>query len=164
MANRTILIVDDNPSVLEYYFNIFEADDFSALDILGEQKAVRRWHPTFRQQDPRKFDEMFEGMVRNGTFHPLCVVDLHMPGPDGQMDPRRGLTTARRVRELDARIHIVFCTADPDIDGAEIIPQVGGSTHFFRRPFKDNEEQQFCATVRDLIDAWNAEDADGVRS
>ena len=48
MANRTILIVDDDPERLAYYFNLLEVGDISALDILGVQSASKRWHPTLR--------------------------------------------------------------------------------------------------------------------
>jgi CheY-like chemotaxis protein len=156
--NRTILIVDDDLEILAYYFKLFEAKDMALLDILGDEEQPRRWHPTIRHYDPLKFDEMFEKMVRYGVFHPVCLVDLRMPVPPyGHIDPRRGVATARHVRGLDPRIHIIISTADPDADGAEIVAEVGGSTHFYRRPFKDGEEQQFCAKVRELIDSWNGD-------
>lgn len=156
MANRTILIVDDDPERLAYYFNLLEVDDISALDILGGQPAPKRWHPTLRQQDPLKFDGMFEGMVRDEFFYPLCIIDMRMPeSPGGPINERRGLQTARRVRELDPDIHIMVCTADPDIEAGEILGEVGGSTHFFRLPFDDAQEREFCGKVRELVDEWN---------
>lgn len=156
MANRTILIVDDDPERLAYYFNLLEVGDISALDILGVQSASKRWHPTLRQQDPLKFDEMFAGMVRDEFFYPLCIIDMRMPEVrGGPINERRGLQTARRVRELDPDIHIMICTADPGIEAGEIFKEVGGSTHFFRLPFDEAQEKEFCSKVRELVDEWN---------
>lgn len=158
MTNRTILIVDDDPERLAYYFNLLEAGDLSSLDILGQGDVTepKRWHPTLRQQNPLQFDGMFEKMTRDGFHHPLCIIDMRMPdSPGGPIDTRRGLRTAKHVRELDPRIHIMVCTADPDIDGDEVVREIGGSAHFFRLPFRDGEEQEFCGKVRRLVDDWN---------
>lgn len=155
--SNTILIIDDDREVLAYYFKLFEVEDMSSFDILGEKgTSTRRWKPTIRHYDPDKFDEMFESMVSNGFFYPLCIIDLRMPvPPDYQIDPRRGVATAIHVRGLDPAIHIIICTADPEANGPELMAQVGGSTHFFRLPFGDHEEERFCGKVRELIDVWN---------
>jgi hypothetical protein len=60
------------------------------------------------------------------------------------------------VRALDPHIHIVLYTHLPDVDGSELVAVVGGSTHFFRMPFREGEELQFCGKVRELIDDWNS--------
>jgi CheY-like chemotaxis protein len=155
MANNTILIVDDDPQVLAYYWELFEGDEGSQFDVLGESSPRRHRLLCHRLADSVKFVEMFESMVRADRLHPLCIVDLAMPDENGRLDKRHGLQTARRVREIDPDIHIVICTAASDVGLEEVREHVPGSAHFFRRPFSAEEESEFCLTVHGLVDEWN---------
>jgi CheY-like chemotaxis protein len=155
MANNTILIVDDDPQVLAYYWQLFEGDDGAKFDVLGEDRPRRHRLLCHRLGDSVKFVEMFDGMVRMDRRHPLCIIDMQMPGEDGRLDKRRGLQTARRVREIDPGIHIVICTAAPDVGPEEVREHVTGSAHFFRRPFSPEQESEFCLTIHGLVDEWN---------
>jgi CheY-like chemotaxis protein len=155
MINNTILIVDDDAEVLAYYWQLFEGDNGSQFDVLGESEPRRRRLLCHRLTDSWKFVEMFESMVRADRRHPLCIVDLQMPDENGRLDKRRGLQTAQQVREIDPDIHLVICTTASDVGLEEVREHVPGSTHFFRRPFSAEEENEFCLTVHGLVDEWN---------
>lgn len=158
--NNTILIVDDDLELLAYYWKLFEAVESSEFDILAANSSQKAGAPRVHRRllchrlgDSFKFVEMFEKMVHSGVRYPLCIIDMRMPGEDGKIDNRRGMHTAKRVRELDPDIHIVICTAY-DFDGDEICAQIGSRAHFRQRPF---EEEEFCALVHSLVDQWNDE-------
>jgi CheY-like chemotaxis protein len=155
MVNRTILIVDDDAEVLAYYWQLFEGDNGSQFDVLGESKPRRRRLLCYRLSDSWKFVEMFESMVKSHQRYPLCVIDLEMKDENGRKDKRLGLQVARRVREMDPEIHIVICTSHPDIGEEEVREQVAGSAHYFLRPFSVDEENEFCLRVQGLVDEWN---------
>lgn len=155
MNNNTILIVDDDPGVLAYYWQLFEGDEGVKFDILGDTRPRRHRLLCHRLGNAVKFVEMFESMIRTDRRHPLCIIDLQMPGEDGRLDRRRGLHTAQRVREIDPEIHIVICTAATDVGAEEVREHVPGSAHFFRRPFSPDQESEFCLAVHGLVDEWN---------
>jgi CheY-like chemotaxis protein len=155
MANNTILIVDDDAEVLAYYWQLFEGDDGAKFDVLGQENPRRHRLLCHRLGDSVKFSEMFERMVRADQLHPLCIIDMQMPDEDGRLDKRRGLHTARQVREIDPDIHIVICTAAADVGEDEVREQVPGSVHFFRRPFSPEQESAFSLTVHRLVYEWN---------
>ena len=155
MDNNTILIVDDDPAVLAYYWQLFEGDDGARFDILGEGRPRRHRLLCHRLGDSVKFVEMFGNMVRSDLLHPLCIIDMEMRDEDGRLDRHRGLHTARQVREIDAGIHIVICSGVADIGLQDVRKHVDGSAHFFRRPFSPEQESEFCLTVHRLVDEWN---------
>ncbi len=155
--NNTILIVDDDQEVLAYYWQLFEGDNGSQFDVLGESKPRQHRLSCYRLKDASKFVEMFESMVRADQRYPLCIIDLQMRDENGRLDRRLGLQTARRVREMDPEIHIVICTANSDVGLEEVREQVPGSAHYFRRPFSTEEETEFCLTVHGLVDEWNGQ-------
>jgi CheY-like chemotaxis protein len=156
-ANNTILVVDDEPeSGLAYFFRLFDPGDGAKFDVLDEGGARRHRLLCHRLGDSFRFLEMFESMHRAGQYFPLCIADMRMPGPDGLIEELRGLAVARRVRDIDPEIHLVLVTAKPDIDGDAVCREVGGSTHFFQRPFSPAQEEAFVLKVHALVDAWNA--------
>jgi len=154
-ANNTILIVDDDPEKLSYYWRLFEEDAGARFDVLGEGVPRRHRLLCHRLGDSFRFVQMFEAMHSSDHHFPLCIVDMRMPGPDGLIDELRGLTVSRSVREIDPEIHIVLATAKADIDGEDVCREVGGSTHFFRLPFAAAQEEEFVTKVHALVDEWN---------
>jgi CheY-like chemotaxis protein len=154
-ANNTILIVDDDPEKLAYYWRLFEEDAGARFDVLGEGRPQRHRLLCHRLGDSFRFVEMFAEMHRMDHHFPLCIVDMRMPGSDGLIDELRGLAVSRRVREIDPVVHIVLATAKADVDDEEVCREVGGSTHFFRLPFGAAQEEAFVAKVHALVDDWN---------
>lgn len=155
-ANNTILIVDDDPEKLAYFWRLFEVDEGVRFDVLGDNRPRRHRILCHRLGNSFQLLEMFEAMHRSDHRFPLCLIDMRMPGADGMIDDRRGLAVARRVREIDPEIHIVIATAKADIDGDDCCREVGGSTHFFRMPFGPAQEEEFVFKVHALVDEWNA--------
>ena len=155
MANNFILIVDNDPEVLAYYWQLFEGDNGSQFDVLGESSPRQPRLRCYRLADSTKFVEMFEGMVRADQRYPLCIIDLEMEDENGRLNKRRGLQTARRVREIDPEIHIVICTAHWDVGLEEVQEHVAGSAHYFRLPFSPEQETEFCLMIHGLVDEWN---------
>jgi len=149
--NNTILIVDDDPEILSYYWKIFSSRDVAEFDILGgappadAAEVVCHELVCHRYADSSKFLDAFGRMVDMGTHHPLCIIDMRMP-------VMNGFETAQRVREVDPDINIVICTAFSDMDPAEIRANLSGSVFFVRKPFAAAE---LYFMVHSLVDSWN---------
>lgn len=154
-SKNTILIVDDDPNVLAYYWRLFEEDASAKFDVLGDDQPRRHRLLCHRLGDSFQFVEMFEAMHGGDQRFPLCIIDLRMLGPDGLEDDLRGMEVSHRVRAIDPEIHIVIATANADVDGEDLCRQVGGSTHFFVKPSGPDEEERFVLKVHALVDAWN---------
>ena len=151
--SNTVLIVDDDPDILAYYWKIFATDDASEFDILGDQglpagesKLVCHQLICHRYTDPLKFLHAFEKMAKSDVRHPVCIIDMRMPALNG-------FETALRVRALDPDISIIICTAYTDMDPAEIRANLSGSVFFVRKPFVAVE---LYMMVHSLVDSWNA--------
>jgi FixJ family two-component response regulator len=149
---KDILIVDDDPEILAYYWKIFASGDASEFDVLGggptgdESELVLRQLICHRYTNAVKFLDAFEAMVRSDVHHPVCIIDMRMP-------VLNGFETAQRVRALDPEINIIICTAHSDMDPAEIRAKLSGSVFFVRKPFVAVE---LYMMVHSLIESWNA--------
>lgn len=155
MAENTILVVDDDRKVFEFYWQIFN-DDPHEFDPLPPKENSVRHHPVVLHyvEDFTKFEEMFRQMIRSGKRHPLCIVDMRA---QMQNDNRRGFETARLVRELDPDISIVVVTALPDIEVEDIRDAVGDNAFLFRLPMtEESQRAEFRNQVHVLVDRWNA--------
>lgn len=150
--NKTILIVDDDPDVLAYYWKIFAAAEVDDFDILGTSpppeasRLVCRHLVCHRFTNASKFLSAFEKMAEADVRHPVCIIDMRMP-------VMNGFETAQRVRALDPEINIIICTAHSDMDPAEIRANLSGSVFFVRKPFVALE---LYMMVHSLVDGWNA--------
>ena len=150
--NRAILIVDDDPDILGYYWKIFSSGDAAEFDILGaaptgeEAELICRQLVCHRYSNAVKFLDAFEKMVNADLRHPVCIIDMRMP-------VLNGFETAQRVRALDPEINIIICTAHSDMDPAEIRANLSGSVFFVRKPFVAVE---LYMMVHSLIESWNA--------
>jgi len=150
-SNNTILIVDDDPEILAYYWKIFSASDTSEFDILGSEPSATdtqiACHSLIchRFTDSVKFLDAFQKMTEQELRHPLCIIDMRMP-------VMNGFETAQRVRALDPEINIVICSAYSDVDPADIRAKLPGSVFFVRKPFVAIE---LYMMVHSLVDGWN---------
>lgn len=152
---NTILVVDDDPKLFGFYWQIFneDPDEFSVLP--REENAVRA-HPLVPHSlgDFAKFEEMFRQMTSRGERYPLCIVDMRLEKAN---DNRRGFETARMVRELDPEISIVVATHLPDIELEDLRQVLGDNAFLFRLPLLDEaRKSEFRETVHLLVDRWNA--------
>jgi PAS domain S-box-containing protein len=146
MPNQTILILDDDPGILELYRKIFGGTREEEFDILGT--AVESVSPIkcLTYSDPHALLEFYRGEVAARRHYPLCVIDMRMP-------MLNGLETARLLRAIDANIDIVICTAFSDTSATELQARIPGNVFFIRKPFVPDE---FHLLVHSLVNQWNA--------
>jgi diguanylate cyclase len=162
-----VLIVDDEPAVIDAYRQIFtgagEGANAAARRNLGS-KLFGSGQPGAKPRLPNallSFDAVYcEGAeaavaaVRDAlaTERPFAVAFLDMrmaPGPDG-------IWAAAQIRELDPAIEIAVCTAYSDIDPCEIGGRVPpeDKLSYLQKPFHPHEVRQMAIA---LASKWRAE-------
>jgi|GEM_PF-512457 len=169
-----ILVADDEAEVRDTYRKILappesgsNADKFQALRAKlyqGKEGAPGR-AASSRPAKPRDATPLFDIVYCDGAEaaveavreslaarQPFAIAFLDMrmpPGPDG-------VWAATRIRELDAAIEIVICTAYSDVDAREIaqLVQPEEKLSYIQKPFHPNEIRQ---TALSLASKWRAE-------
>lgn len=147
MPNHTILILDDDPGILDLYRKIFSGSRDEELDILGKAEGFVSPVECLTYADPLAFLEFCRSELSEGRRYPLCVIDMRMP-------MLNGLETARRLREIDEEIGIVICTAFSDTGARELRSRISGNVFFIRKPFVPDE---FHLLVHSLVNQWNSQ-------
>ena len=147
MPNKTILIVDDDPEILDYYRKIFSEPDTGGFDILDSVPSECSEVLSCRTySDPLRLLSEYRESVAAGVRHPLCVLDMRMP-------ILNGLATAEKLREIDSGIDVVICTAFSDIAVGEIRTKLKKGVFLVRKPFLAEE---FSLLIHSLVGYWNA--------
>jgi PAS domain S-box-containing protein len=147
-ANKTILIVDDDTEILEFYRKLFAPSGDQELDILGMPPCAPGHGLTVRAfSNPLEVLEEYERAVKAGERYPLCIMDMRMP-------VLNGLAAAVRMRELDPEINIVICTAFSDVPINEVRAQLHNEVFFVRKPFVVEE---FQLLIHSLVGHWNTQ-------
>jgi len=98
--SNVILVVDDDPEMAGYYWEV--------LNENADSHLVTHWIGDFNA-----FEKMFGQMVADGKRYPLCIVDLK-EGRGSGVNPKRGLETVQRIRETDKDIRIFIATHADD--------------------------------------------------
>lgn len=107
MSGNKIVVIDDEPDIL---YTIKE------ICIIGEWNAITASSGS-------------QGYELCKTHHPnLVIVDYHMAGWDG-------LTTVKKIRQLDASVSILVLTVDETQEIAEKFMEVG-ATDFAIKPIR----------------------------
>jgi diguanylate cyclase (GGDEF)-like protein len=156
-----VLVVDDEPPVLDAYRQVLEAaapgGDRAALDQLRARLFMAGADPALmgRMPSPQQpFEPVFCSSAEAGvaTVREACsaerpfavaFIDMRMPpGPDG-------VWAAQRIRELDQQVEIVICTAYSDVDPAEIGSRVPPADKLFylQKPFHPHEVRQLALAL-----------------
>jgi len=148
MPRRTILIVDDDPGVLEFYRRIFSPGRVEDFSIVGQPKGGTLFTDIKCRTyaDPLELVSELRRAAEQGIRHPLCVVDMRMP-------QQNGLVTAEQLRAIDADIDIVICTAAHDFAPEEIRRRLGERVFFVHKPFDAGE---FAFMIQSLVDYWES--------
>jgi diguanylate cyclase len=161
-----VLVVDDEADIRDAYRQVLLETDVSQ-DIAG-----------FRELGARLFAKPGSGrrqaLARGATFdvvfceqaeaavaavqealaleRPFAVVFLDMRMPPG----RDGVWAATKIREIDAAIEIVICTAYSDVDPCEIGGMVPpeDKLSYLQKPFHPHEVRQMAIA---LGSKWRAE-------
>jgi CheY-like chemotaxis protein len=154
-AGARVLVVDDEPDVLDAYQQVLKRillsspDELEALttELFADQSAERSKGATIGAID---FCRQGEDAVRQikdklgeGNYYPVAFVDIRMPpGIDG-------LETAKRLRQVHPSINIVIVTGYSDHTPAQIAQQVGRIDGLFYlvKPFHPDEILQLAVTL-----------------
>ncbi len=179
-----VLVVDDEPAVIDAYRQVLDASpasaDRAALDALRTRLFLSGGSPALLAKQPprpKPFDATYcsgahaaVAAVReaNAANQPFAVAFLDMrmpPGPDG-------VWTAQKIREIDPQVEIVVCTAYSDVDPLEIGRRVPPADKLFylQKPFHPHEIRQMAAalgekranTDRRLSELSDADDLTGL--
>lgn len=157
-GNDRILLIDDDPGVLESYRNILApprlADITSqGLALFGDAHSagsfrdLKSYSIVACERGEAGVTAVRKALERESPFA-AAFIDISMPGINGT-------ETARRIWSVDRRIKIVIVTAYSKYSPDDII----GVTHredlfFLRKPFHSAEIRQFA---RALTRQWNLE-------
>lgn len=154
MHERSILIVEDDPEILEIYRRIFSPGQGFDLPSMGGAPAARDSLTCMAYTDARKAVEDYRGMYEAGHRVPLCITDM-------RMTTQNGLDTAEQLRAIDRDIDIVISTAYNDFSIEEIRSRLGERVFFVRKPFDYDE---VLLMVESLVDYWEIRRALGRES
>lgn len=161
-AGARILVVDDEPDVLDAYRQVLKRillsppDELEALttELFADKSAERSKGATIAAIDFCRQGEdavrQIEDKLREGNSYPVAFVDIRMPpGIDG-------LETAKRLRHAHPNINIVIVTGYSDHTPEHIAEQVGRVDGLFYlvKPFHPDELLQLAVT---LIHRWQTE-------
>src|SRR4030081_2874959 len=161
LANRRILIIDDNAAIHLDFRKVLgvqaEHSAQAALDVLeanlfGETvtAAVR---PNFEIDSAHQGQEgvaMVHHALTEGRPYVMAFVDMRMPpGWDG-------LETIEHLWKTDPDVQVVICSAHTDYDWTEVVSRLGHSDRLLvlRKPAEPIEVLQ-CATA--LSRKWENE-------
>jgi diguanylate cyclase (GGDEF)-like protein len=154
-STNRVLVVDDDAHVIGEFLRClgedFEPEALTATlgdlekVLLGEEDdegSVSRFEVHSRNQGEAAVEAVVAGIER-GEPYAIAFIDMHMPpGIDG-------ITTAKRIRELDPNINIVMVTGslgiDPDMLGKQIRP--ADKIFLFKKPFHGAECRQLTAAL-----------------
>ena len=152
-----VLVVDDEPQIIEEYLRAFggsSATDLENLksELFGGTSRVETevdFHVESALQGEQAV-EMLERSLSAGNRYSSVFLDVQMPpGIDG-------IETAKRLRALDADMNIVLVTgskiAEPEILAGEIPP--ADRLFLFNKPFHATECRQLA---RALNGKWHAD-------
>ncbi len=126
-----VLIVDDEPSLLETLEALFEREGFAVMTCPGGRKALE---------------------CLGGPEPPdLMISDIKMPGMDG-------IELLRAARRIDPHLPVVLITAQSDKQGA-IAACNEGAYHYLEKPFDNSKLVEVCreALEKGRVDRrWSA--------
>jgi diguanylate cyclase (GGDEF)-like protein len=161
LANRRILVIDDNPAIHDDFEKILGrgADGAAGLSemeasLFGvvEARVLRpHFERTYASQGQQGV-EMARQAVADGRPCAVAFVDMRMPpGWDG-------LETIEHLWAVDPQIQVVICSAYSDYQWADVLARLGNEDRLLvvKKPFDAVEIQQ-CANA--LTRKWQNERA-----
>nr|CRH07997.1 Protein of unknown function, putative sensor protein [Candidatus Magnetococcus massalia] len=157
MDNRRILAVDDDEQLLQVYQEILVTRErgSSKLDLFmdetvaeGESRAAEQGYAVVAVPQGLDAVAAVEQALKQDKPFACAFVDVRMPpGIDG-------LETAKRIRDLDDRIYIIFVTAYSDKSVDEIQETVKHDVLLTRKPLTRDEVLQLA---RNACNSWNSD-------
>ncbi len=151
--NRRVLLVDDEPEVLETLRTVlepFDSGDFVGEDMprLMEDKGgvAHRFDVDTASQGQQAVDAVLEAQL-SGSPYALAVIDVRMP------PGITGIEAARQIRQLSPDIEIVILTAYSDFSLEQIREVLGEDFSFMTKPFRPDDVYQ---RVLEGCSKWSA--------
>jgi PAS domain S-box-containing protein len=120
--NPKILIVDDEPEILENLETILSDEGFEVVKASSGNEAVAN----------------FEA----GSFG-VVITDMKMPGLSG-------LDVLRQVKQIDEDIEVIILTGYATLENAILALKDGGAYDYLRKPLEDIKELSF--SVRNALE------------
>ena len=117
-AKLSVLVVDDDPDILEYLQDFLQAEGFEVTTLSDPSLAVER--------------------IRDEVFH-LVVLDLMMPKVSG-------LDLLQQIRAVDDDIAVIILTGHPSLDTATASIQHEVSA-YIHKPFTPAEFRDVIARI-----------------
>jgi len=121
-AAKSVLVVDDDPSVASALSRMLEVAGMQALTALGPNEALE----LIRDREVRV---------------DLLVLDILMPG-------MTGLTVAQIASSLRPGVKVLFISGSVILPGDDPLPDVAWSVRFLSKPV---EADVFLATVHEML-------------
>ncbi len=162
LANRSLLVIDDNHSLHRDYLAVLrpdqrdpEEDKLDELEelLLGDTASskLKKRERNFQVQSAYQGEEAYEMVKRHkakGIQYPLAFVDMRMPpGWDG-------LETIKKLREVDPEMIFIIVTAYSDYSEEEIEAELGPQTPV-TMVYKPFEPAELYEMTYELIANWN---------
>lgn len=156
--NKRIIIIDDDPGVIDTYLDIFSAKSGNSViskgnSLFNQNKDMETigeptpYEITTAENGEQGIEKIKEAVSQNKPFA-VAFVDMKMPGINGA-------ETAKKIWELDPLVKIVIITAFSEYTPEDIVRQTKREDIFYlRKPFNHEEVMQFA---RALTNEWNLE-------
>ncbi len=156
IANRRILVIDDNRAIHEDFRKIFNSPHGQGSALAESEAALFGQSPVATGSPAFEFDSAFQGQeglsliqraLEENRPYAMAFVDVRMPpGWDG-------IETIARIWEKYPELQVVVCTAYSDYSWEEMVKKLGHSDRLviLKKPF-DNIEVLQLATA--LTEKW----------
>lgn len=165
-ANRKILIVDDQPEVLEDYVKILdpypkkcketeeklasmEAELFGDPDAkAGISRRIEKEYAVATASQGEEAVSLVKKAIKEKKPFAVLFMDVRMP------PGINGVEAASKIRKIDSEIEIVIVTAFSDVPRQDILKLVGPADKLLllRKPFDGDEIKQLTLA---LTERWN---------
>lgn len=163
--NNRILIIDDNESIHTDFRRVLETPVNNEIELDDLEARMFGKSPAEASSETGGFvvDSAFQGeqgfekilgAIRQGSPYAVAFVDMRMPpGWDG-------VETIRRLRQVDASVEVVICTAFTDYTWDDIVKKVGSGEriHMVTKPY---QVQDIRKLTSDLASRWAPDAAAG---
>ena len=142
-SNR-ILVIDDEPKIVQVYLKILDEPpfEFRGLEELNLPKqeggSPQREFVVATAAQGDEGVALVEDAAHRGEPFAVAFIDIRMPpGWDG-------LETAKRIREVDESIYIIFVSAYSDYSTDQISQEMGKNTLMMDKPFRADVLKQMA--------------------
>jgi signal transduction histidine kinase len=148
-----ILFIDDEKEILEAYKELFIKNEENTLDNLLQELELDggneissseeiEYQTDFATQGLEGFTKIKQALEFDEPFN-IAFIDMRMP------PGINGAETAKKIRQIDPEIEIVFVTAYSDIDMKKVVNDTGfpDKLLYLKKPFDSQEVKQLALNL-----------------